>query len=43
MRSILIEAAVYIGIVAVGTILYVALVKFGIPWYYCQYYSICIN
>ena len=42
MRSVVFEAAVYTAIVLVGTLVYIALVKYGIPWYYCHYYSVCI-
>jgi len=41
-NNIIVEALVYIGIVAIFIVVYVAVTKFGIPWYYCKYYSVCI-
>lgn len=38
----LLEAAIYIGLVALGALLYTAFIKYGIPWYYCHYYSVCL-
>jgi hypothetical protein len=37
----LLEVAAYLGLVALGALVYVLVMKYGIPWYYCTYHYIC--
>jgi hypothetical protein len=41
-NNIWLEAAIYLGVIALFITIYVAVTKFGIPWYYCKYYAVCI-